>query len=85
MDIPQTLYGMRVQIVKPCKVSIKRTWRERLFSLPWTPLVANRIEYHEMMKDGDFIINKETQTIYCNAKTFKKVDDAIKSKQQPIA
>ena len=58
---------------------IKRTWKERLFSLPWEPLVKTKWDHtagEKKIKDGQFFRFKNEE-LHCNSVTFKALNDAI--------
>lgn len=81
-QIPQSLSGVRVTIAEPinCEVKVNRTWKERLFTLPFMPFTKNKIvnQLKDVMQDGQII--KMDTGLYMNAKTFYDCEKAIKDK-----
>jgi len=79
---PQTLQGVPVTISEPvnCTELIKRTWKERLFTLPFTPLTKDKEvkTLVDTLEDGQII--KMDTGLYMNAKTFIDCKDAIRNK-----
>lgn len=73
----QAINGFKLIVVNPTTIRIKRSWRERLFTLPWSPFDKFRDEIHEMISDGDVIADRESKIIYCNAKTAGKIRKSI--------
>lgn len=69
----QLIGGMKVVVQKPYQVKVKRTWKDRLFTLPWLPLESHKTELHETVNDGDFLIDKVNNVIYCNEKMYQKL------------
>ena len=59
---------------------IKRTWRERLFSRPWRPLVTHR---QPMKPDPDFIVSHDERTIFCHPATARELRVAITAHHGP--
>jgi len=61
---------MGIKIVADKHVSdlsvVDRTWRERLFTLPWTPFVKTKVVYSPkgyLMNDGSLIISPKTKRL----------------------
>lgn len=73
---PQIIGGMRVIIKPPTQVKVKRTWKERLFTLPWRPMQSHKTELHELIKDGEVLVDKMNQVIYCNEKMYQRLKAA---------
>lgn len=76
-----TLYGMRiiesvwlVQDGPPTKV--RRTWRERLFTLPWRPLVASRTVIPQIPYQG--AMRLDDNTIVMHPETLQKMRTALR-------
>lgn len=67
--------GIQIIIAKPLKCEIKRTWKQRLFSLPFKPFETHRIEWHETIKDGQVIEFQDKLTM--NAHTYKAFKQTI--------
>ena len=69
---PQIFNGIRFFIVDPVKHTCekKRTWRQRLFTLPFRPFVRSTTvtTWAEFVADGEVIQNAEG--VFMNAKTF---------------
>ena len=80
--IPNALQGVPVNIVDPVQVteSVKRTWKERLFTRPFTPSVSHKEvkTLTEMMPDGQIL--KAAHGLFMNAKTFNDCEKAIFNK-----
>lgn len=38
-----TFSGMRIYVSRPVSVTIRRTWKERLFSRPWRPFTTTKV------------------------------------------
>lgn len=60
--LPETLGGYRIVVCRPTTKTVKRTWRERLFSRPWRPLkktkvviVPSVVPTNEAWKIGDVL------------------------------
>lgn len=70
---PQMVGGMKVVISRPHQVQVKRTWKERLFTRPWTPMQTHRTELHEIIPGGEIIFDRINQVIYCNEKMYQKI------------
>lgn len=63
-------------VMIPMRPSIvKRSWKERLFTLPWTPLVATRTEFVNVLPPGKMLRNGDV--IYCNPADYKNVQFAL--------
>ena len=64
------LSGFKVIIVQDTVEEVKRSWAERLFSTPWTPLIktnnkrSNVLKYKQIIKDEDKGILYMTQQSY---------------------
>lgn len=80
--IPLSLQGVPVTISEPvkCEVIIKRTWKERLLTLPFTPFIKTKIKHElkDLLEDGQII--KTNTGLYMNAKTFNDCKMAILNK-----
>lgn len=78
-DSPLTLNGIRLFIVSPYNHTHekKRTWRERLFTLPFHPFVKSTTVsvLTEVIEDGKII--KKADGIYMNYKTFQEFKKSI--------
>lgn len=73
---PQIIGGMRVIVKPPFSNKVKRTWKERLFTLPWRPMQTHKTELHELIMDDEFLVDKVNQVIYCNEKMYQKLKAA---------
>lgn len=75
------LNGVRIFIVPPSKSQRveKRTWRQRLFTLPFRPFVKSvTIDLLcDFLDDGQVVRNKEG--VYMNAKTFNDLKNTVDS------
>jgi len=64
MNNPMVFNGFPVYIAEPlnCKSEVTRTWKERLFTLPFTPLTKSKTinTLVDIMKDGEVIQNGNT-------------------------
>lgn len=67
------LNGFKIIELKPTTITVKRTFKERWFSLPWKPLVKTRTECFEMIPDGEVIVDKLNKAVYVNSKTRLKL------------
>lgn len=64
-------YGnLKIIVPPPIEVTVKRTWKDRLFSLPWHPRQSTKIELHEnpVLQDGQVI--KIVDCLYMNTFTY---------------
>lgn len=75
--IQLALAGVKIVVVPPFQYKVKRTWKERLFSLPWKPFVTDTIEHSEVLRDGEVIQYDNQYVLYCNAATKKMIEEAI--------
>ncbi len=79
MDVPMIFNGSRVIIAEPvnCKSEVKRTWKERLFTLPFTPLTKFKTvnKLVDTMKDGDVI--QQGNSLHMTIKTWHKLQRAM--------
>tara|TARA_R110000764_G_scaffold30687_1_gene70944 strand:- start:14242 stop:14529 length:288 start_codon:yes stop_codon:yes gene_type:complete len=80
--IPHQLNGVPVTIQEPinCEISVDRTWKERLFTLPFKPLVKTKIkqELKDVLEDGQIL--KMSHGLVMNAKTWRDCELALKNK-----
>lgn len=78
-NTPLSLNGIPVIIAEPikCTNKVKRTWRERLFTLPFRPFSKFRAEYFlkGVLKDGEII--KLSTGLHMTQKTFNECEKAI--------
>lgn len=74
---PQTLCGTRVIIERPIQVTIRRTWKERFFSLPFRPFTLFRFEWKEILADNECIHDRINNIIYCNERTFIRLKASL--------
>lgn len=65
-------YGLKV-ITNDTMEKRRRTWRERLFTLPWQPL--KKIELIPLLKDGQVL--KHGDMLVMNSKTRNDLINAI--------
>lgn len=63
----EVIGNLVMKIVPPTKVKIKRTLRERFFSL--TPWLAYREVLHEGIPDGEVLRETWSNVFYCNQTT----------------
>jgi hypothetical protein len=64
------LAGLKIVTV-PDTVTVRRTWRERLFSWPWRPRIRDKIvpsHWQRTLGDG-VVINHADGTVYARAHT----------------
>lgn len=82
--IPLSIKGVPVTIAEPVLFtsSVKRTWKERLFTFPFTPLKKTKeVEaFTEALVDGQIL--KTEHGLVMNAKTFNECEKAIFSKSK---
>ena len=57
----------------------KRSLKERLFSLPWRPLVSRKVVVIDAPRRR-FIIDNNTNSIYCHPEMYEKICDTIENK-----
>lgn len=80
--IPLSIQGVPVTISKPVLTTsnVKRTWKERLFTRPFTPLTATKEvkTLTELLEDGQIL--KMPQGLVMNAKTFNDCEKAMINK-----
>ena len=78
---PQFFHGHEINVISPfvVEVEVRRTWKERLLTLPFRPLlkIKTRTEFVEQMKDGETYIYKNK--IMMNAATHDKLISAMTS------
>jgi len=67
------LGGSSVVVVKDTVCSVKRTWKQRLFTLPWTPLVKTRDEVHNVLEKGQIIKDCENDVLYMKQEAYDKL------------
>jgi hypothetical protein len=80
--LPLSLYDVPVTIADPVLSVrlVKRTWKERLFTLPFTPLTKTKEvkTLTELIEDGKIL--KTAEGLIMNAKTFNDCEKAIFNK-----
>ena len=80
--MPLSIQGVPVTIVDPvlCTANVKRTWKERLFTRPFTPFTPTKEvkTLTEVLEDGQIL--KLPQGLVMNAKTFNDCENALFSK-----
>ncbi len=77
---PDTFNGMRVQtsvwLTEPGDpVTLRRTWRERLFSWPWRPLIATRTVVPQVPKKGAISFAGQ---LLMHPETFRQLRDSAR-------
>ena len=79
---PLSIQGVPVTISEPVLTvsNVKRTWKERLFTLPFTPFTVTKEvkSITEILEDGQIL--KMSQGLVMNAKTFNDCEKALFSK-----
>ena len=79
---PQMFNGYKIHIVDPVctETKVKRSWKERLFTLPFRPFCKSKIvsAWVETVEDGQVIQNNDC--IMMNAKTWA----ILKSQKNPF-
>lgn len=84
--IPLSIQGVPVTIAEPVLTtsSVKRTWKERLLTRPFTPFTATREvkTLTEVLEDGQIL--KTPQGLVMNAKTFNDYEKAMFSKSKEL-
>ena len=77
---PMTFNGMRIVISKPNRYEFttNRSWKERLFSLPFNPFKSTKTEitWSNIMKDGQVIRNENN--LHMTEKTWLDLQAAQK-------
>lgn len=80
--IPLSIQGVPVTISEPVLAvsNVKRTWKERLLTLPLTPFAVTKEvkSLTEALEDGQIL--KTPQGLVMNAKTFNDCEKALFSK-----
>lgn len=71
------LVGVKIVVVPTFQYTVKRAWKERLFSLPWRPFLTHRTEQRELLRDGEFVQYNDQYVIYCNSATKKRLEQAL--------
>lgn len=69
--------GMKIIVPPLVKQETKRTWKERLFTLPWQPFVTHNIRYIETIKDGEVL--KTADSYFMNQATYEDFKRKISS------
>ena len=72
--------GLRVHVV-PKTVSVERTIRERLFSLPWRPMLKTKYVDNPAAPDAGQV-HKIGSDIYCTQETFETMKTHFAKKEQ---
>lgn len=57
--------------------TVRRTWRERLFTRPWRPLISTRVVVPRIPYRGAVQISKTTLVMH--PETFRALKDGLKS------
>jgi len=65
------LNGFKLYVDPPREVRVKRTWKKRLFSTPWRPLLTHNTRLEEVLNDGQVV--QMGDSLVMNQKTFNKV------------
>jgi hypothetical protein len=77
--IPNTLHGVPVFIVDPVstEVTIRRFWKERLFTLPWHPFISHKVATRlvEVLENNQVV--KFNHGLQMNAYTYSRCLDAL--------
>lgn len=77
---PLMFHGYRVVanpiLTKTETRQVKRTWKERLFTLPWTPFKAMRTESYQV-PDRDVLVDKINRVIYAHPDVVKEMNKAL--------
>lgn len=61
---------------------VKRTWKERLFTRPWTPWKVMRTETHQV-PDRDVLVDKINRVIYAHPVVVKEMNEALNKVVSP--
>lgn len=77
-----TFNGMRViespYLTQPgTPYTVRRTWRERLFSRPWRPLVVTRTVVPQVPYDG--VVKLNEHTLVMHPEMFRKLKTMMQS------
>ena len=71
--------GGKNVVVLPDMVKITRTWKERLFTLPWRPLQKTKwVANNKLPNEGDVYMSDNV--IYCSERTYNKLQELMKEK-----
>jgi hypothetical protein len=65
------------------RVTVERTWRERLFSWPWRPLQKTRSFTPQIPYRGGMVINGG-RTVIMHPETFKQVKELFEREQEAL-
>lgn len=78
-----TYAGMRVFVSLSSVETIKRTWRERLFTRPWRPLVATGTKIREaaVPPDACYRIGND---LHCGERFYQRLEAATKEQSNGI-
>jgi hypothetical protein len=65
--------GVRIVIVEDTVETIKRSWRERLFSTPWTPLVKVRHITSNPLQGKEVVMDKENNVMFMTQRSYDHI------------
>lgn len=69
----QTFHGIKIRTV-PDVWRQRRTWKERLFTRPWQPLLKEKLVVNpNCPPDGQFIV-LEHDFMLCNERTYRELE-----------
>lgn len=71
MNTLTNISGLKIIVPPPIEVSTKRSWKERLFTRPWRPLVTHNISFMETIQ-GDKVI-KIQDSLLMNQATYEQL------------
>jgi hypothetical protein len=78
-------HGYRVienlMLTKTQTREVKRTWKERLFTLPWQPMKVTRTESRQV-PDREVVVDKMNKIIYAHPVVANEIRRAVE-KYQP--
>ncbi len=80
MNNPLMFHGYKVIanpiITESKEREVRRTWKERLFTLPWRPFKALRTETYQV-PSRDVMVDKINRIIYAHPVVVKEMNDAL--------
>lgn len=70
-------WPIRYHVVNDIKSQRRRSWRKRLFSLPWRPWKALEVHMYNPIEDGR--IFRYQGNCFVNPRTFRHIKDTLES------
>jgi hypothetical protein len=65
--------------------SVKRSWKERLFSRPWNPFKRTKYNPYggkKFIEDGEVIVDSNINKLYMNSKTYDEFTKEIAKERE---